>query len=558
MNRDLGTYLLIKGIIAKGRLDLRDLNKNTINTGKKNKDLLFRILKDNRNCEFGKKHNFAEIKTIEDYRKQVPLSTFDDYYPYVQRMIDNNEEGLLFSYPLVAYAQTSGTTGKHKFIPLTQKEIDVYKKYTLTTMMAMTDAYCREKYGRPLKPGRGMFICADFEDKLPNGYSATNVPEITAKQLAKLYPYLTNSPFERLFKMSEISSYYVAMRFALEDINTMYIFSVFFSVIYDILQYLKNNWEVLVDDIANGTINEMSKASDAIREEMKPFIKPNPERAAQLRKEFEKGFDETILKRIWPNLSVIYGIGTSIYTTYTDNVRKITGDIPFDFSIYGASEGLFATPDSLNEENRLLLPDSCFFEFIPVGEEDKILLIDELEADKEYEIVITNQAGLYRYRLGDIIKVVGFKNECPYITFSRRKGHLISITGEKTAEHHIEEVINEIAKACGCELHEWVIYVNSDTTPGHYTIAIENDENKDLSVYSEMVEELLCKINPIYGRFRRIKTIKPLTIVNQKPGSHKQWKEHMVEKGTAATQVKPVRVLDSKEKIEFFTERLVD
>ncbi len=557
MNRDLGTYLLFKGMVAKGNLDLRDLNNNTVNAGKKNEKLLFKILKDSQNCEFGKKHNFASIKSIEDYRKQVPMTTYEDYLPYIQRMIDNNEEDILCSYPLVAYAQTSGTTGKHKFIPLTQKVINLYQKYTLTTMVALVDRHCRQKYGRPLKPGRGLFICLEFEDKLPNGRAATNVPEITAKQLSWLYPYLTNVPFKKLFKLADISGYYLYLRFALEDKNTMYIFGVFFSFIYEMLHYLKANWEVFVDDIANGTISDLARPTPEVREEMMKFIKPNPERAAELRKEFEKGFDETILQRIWPNLSVIYGIANSVYTSYADNVRKISGDIPFDYSIYGASEGLFATPDNLDDGKRLLLPDSCFFEFIPVDEPDKILMLDELEIGKEYELVITNQAGLYRYRLGDIIEVAEYKNQCPYIVFSRRKGHLISITGEKTAEHHLEEVIRAVSNATGVDIHEWVVYVNNDTHPGHYTLAIENDSGKDLSVYTDMAEELLRKVNPIYDRFRRVLGIKPLTIVNQKPGSHDEWIDHMVEKGTARTQVKPVRVLDNKEKIDFFLERII-
>ncbi|MBR0418502.1 MAG: GH3 auxin-responsive promoter family protein, partial [Erysipelotrichaceae bacterium] len=74
--------------------------------------------------------------------------------------------------------------------------------------------------------------------------------------------------------------------------------------------------------------------------------------------------------------------------------------------------------------------DSCYYEFIPVDDETKILSLDELEIGKEYEIVITNQAGFYRYRCGDVIKVLDYLNYCPYINFSSRKGTLLNITGE--------------------------------------------------------------------------------------------------------------------------------
>ena len=143
MFRDLGTYFLIKSMIIKGNYDLNRLHKSTINARKNNEKLLFKIIKAGQNSEFGKKHNFSEIKTVEDFRRNVPLSTYEDYEPYIERMISNNEEDILTSFPLVGYAQTSGSTGKPKFIPLTKQTTSAYKNNTLTMMMALTDKYCR-------------------------------------------------------------------------------------------------------------------------------------------------------------------------------------------------------------------------------------------------------------------------------------------------------------------------------------------------------------------------------------------------------------------------------
>ena len=297
-----------------------------------------------------------------------------------------------------------------------------------------------------------MFICLDFDENLPNGRSASNVPEITSKELSFLFPYLTNVPFNHLFKIKNVSTFYLMNRFALEDRNTMYIFGIFFSTVYEVLTYMRNHWEALVDDIEKGTLSDISKASPEVRKEVGSVIKPNPERAAELRREFEKGFDETILKRIWPNLSVIYGIATSVYTPYTMIVREIASDIPFDHSIYGASEGLIGTVDKLNDERRLLVLDSCYFEFLDEEDRNKILSLDELEIGKEYELVLTNQAGLYRYHMGDIVKVDSYMNDCPYIVFSHREGHLISVSGEKTSEEHLQSVINEIEKESGTKI----------------------------------------------------------------------------------------------------------
>lgn len=556
MLRDLITYLLMKGMVLKGYMDLGSLHRNTVGAREKNEKLLFKILKAGENSEYGMKHGFRDIKNIEDYRRAVPLSTFEDYRPYVDRMINENREDLLTSFPLIGYSQTSGTTGAPKFIPLTQNIADIYKRNTLTTMMAMADRYRRKKEGKPVKPGRGIFICVDFNEKLPNGRSATNVPETTAKQLGSIYPYLLNVPADHLFRSDDLGVYYTILRFALEDRNTMYIFSVFFSVIHELLAWMLANWDAIVDDIEKGTIGELGHPKPGIREELMKYIKPNPKRAAELRAEYARGVDGTFLKRIWPNMSVIYGISGSVYTTYARKVRAIGEGIPFDFSIHGASEGLMAAPDHLESENRILAVDSCYFEFIPAEDESRVLSLDGLEPGEEYEIVITNQAGLYRYRIGDIIKCEGYVNDCPLISFSRRKGHFISICGEKTTEADLAELVRRLEERSRCRIENWLVYADYDTNPAHYVLAAENSEGRDLRSFSEEAEEDMRHISKLYDRFRVNTTIGPFQIVNQAPGTHGEWKAARIAKGTAPTQVKPVRLLDTQEKKEFFLSRI--
>lgn len=164
----------------------------------------------------------------------MPITSFKDYEPYIDRMIENNEEQILTSTPLIGYAHTSGTTGKQKYIPLTQPVADCYKKYTLTTMMAMADRYKREQTGKGLKPSRGIFICVNFDDYLPNGRQATNVGETTAKQLGFIFPYLINVPFTSLFRVHDIDSKYLYLRFGLENKDNLYIFGIFFTSISDL------------------------------------------------------------------------------------------------------------------------------------------------------------------------------------------------------------------------------------------------------------------------------------------------------------------------------------
>lgn len=551
------TKIIVRAMIIKGHADVRSLNRNTIDARKKNEKLLFSILKKNRSTEYGKKHNFAGVKTVEDYRRTVPLTTYHDYEEYLSRMIENNETGLLTALPLAGYAQSSGSSGKRKFIPLTGPQIRIYTKYTVTRMLAITDSYYRKVLHKKIKPGRGLFPFPGFSEYLDNGLPCSNVVDAAAVKLGFVYPYILNIPFKKMFTAREADWRYVVTRFALIDRDTMYSFSVFLKAFADVLDYLRQNWEALVRDIETGEVGELAQATPETIAKIKAASPADPKRAAELRREFEKGFDETLVQRIWPNMSVICGIGTASFAPFLHRIEKLTGGkIPTDSSIYGCSEGLIAAVNELNSTNYILLIDSCYYEFIPVDEPGRILSLDELEVGKEYEIVITNQAGLYRYSNDDVIKVVGYMNDCPLIQFAYRKGQLLNFCGEKTSEEHISDLVKALEKASGTELSNWAVYNDLDDFPYHYVLLLENSEGKDMSEYDDFADAELDRINVRYKLYKTFREIGRIRIRNQVPGTHAAWVEKQVAKGTPASTVKPVRILDTAEKEEFFLSRI--
>lgn len=472
-------------------------------------------------------------------------------------MIHRDETNLITSLPVIAYAQSSGTVGGRKYVPLTQPQVNVYTKHTVTRMMACADVYLRRNCGRGLKPGRGLYTNHAIYDYLPNGVLSSNVADVAARQLGFLYPYILSNPYKRLFTQYEAEFRYVNTRFALQDRNTMFVFSVFLKMFTDLMLYLEKNWETIVDDIEKGSISDIAKASPEVTEMLKAKIKPDPERAAELRREFEKGFDETLVPRIWPNMSVICGIGTSTFEQFYRLSKTITGDIPYDFSIYGASEGLFAAVDELNSPRQLLLVRSCFYEFIPVEDESSILCLDELETGKEYEIIITNLAGLYRYRCGDVIKAVGYLDECPYIQFAYRKGQLLNLAGEKTTEAHMQAAVDEIAEKAGCRILNWSVDSIIKAQPCHYLLMLENDEGKKLSEYTDFADEILRKINVRYEHFTDRGVLGKVVIADLEPGTNAEWMRIREENGTSASTIKPVRIIDTDDKRDFFTARII-
>jgi len=555
--RDLLTRIIVGVMIRKGYVDIHSMHHSAKNARRKNEALLFQILKQNKDTAYGKRYRFSEIKSLEDYRRTVPITKYQDYEAYIDRMIHRDETNLITSLPVIAYAQSSGTVGGRKYVPLTQPQVNVYTKHTVTRMMACADVYLRRNCGRGLKPGRGLYTNHAIYDYLPNGVLSSNVADVAARQLGFLYPYILSNPYKRLFTQYEAEFRYVNTRFALQDRNTMFVFSVFLKMFTDLMLYLEKNWETIVDDIEKGSISDIAKASPEVTEMLKAKIKPDPERAAELRREFEKGFDETLVPRIWPNMSVICGIGTSTFEQFYRLSKTITGDIPYDFSIYGASEGLFAAVDELNSPRQLLLVRSCFYEFIPVEDESSILCLDELETGKEYEIIITNLAGLYRYRCGDVIKAVGYLDECPYIQFAYRKGQLLNLAGEKTTEAHMQAAVDEIAEKAGCRILNWSVDSIIKAQPCHYLLMLENDEGKKLSEYTDFADEILRKINVRYEHFTDRGVLGKVVIADLKPGTNAEWMRIREENGISASTIKPVRIIDTDDKREFFAARII-
>lgn len=542
----LGQNLTIQLFVAKGYLDVASMHRNTKKAREKNEKLLLKILKDNKNTEFGIKHHFKDINSINSFRKNVPLTTYADYEDSINKMIYENKTNLITSKKVIGYAKSSGTIRKPKYLPITQDQVMVYTKYTVTRMMALADKYMRENYGKHVKPGKGICTFPAFNEYLPNGLLGSNVADVAAKQLSFFYKFIIEMPLNEHYGSEQCDYEYINHRFALEDKNCMYVFGIFFKNITDLVLYLKNNWQDLVNDIEHGTIKEDVFCQPEIRKQILEHTKPNPKRAEELRAEFEKGFDNTIIQRIWPNLSVMSAIGTASFEPFMRTARQYTSDIPYDFSIMGASEGLFAAADKLNNEGQLLLVDSCYYEFLSVDENDsRIYSIDELEVGNKYEIIITTKAGLYRYRIGDIVEVVGYMNDCPYIVFSNRKGQLINIIGEKSTEEHMQAVVNDLQEKANVNITSWTVGVNRDVYPNYYELLIENEDEKDLSSYADYVDKYLGDINERYFDFRKISVIGKLQILNLKKGTQEAWFKKQVDNGASYYQTKPVRILDN-------------
>ena len=124
------TWAMLKVMVMKGSRALRRMDKNSLDAMGSNERLLMQILRENSDTEYGKKYGFADIHSIREYQEKVPFSTYDNYAPYIERMVRNGEKNLITAYPVIQYAMTSGSIGVQKQIPLTAKSMAVYQDYS--------------------------------------------------------------------------------------------------------------------------------------------------------------------------------------------------------------------------------------------------------------------------------------------------------------------------------------------------------------------------------------------------------------------------------------------
>ena len=526
--------------------------------GKANEELLLRILRENADTEYGRKYGFGDIHSADEYRKKVPYSDYDVYEPYIRRMVKKNETNLITAYQVIQYAETSGSVGVQKKIPVTDRSMAVYEKYSFARTKALASRFYHEQYGHAVPFEKGLNMLETETTIMDDGTPRGSVTGSVSRRFRKLFPYFLTSPDPILFPIGGMNMNYMKARFALEEPRLVFALSAFMTNIVDMMNYIRKNWQMIVDDIEHGTLNQ-DVCEERSRPAILPYIKANPKRAAELRKIFEEGFDTPIIPRIWPKTSWVCSIGTGGFASYTEKFKKYAGtDVAIDYFVYAASEGMFAACIRMNDPEFMPLTDSCFFEFLPTDapeDSNDTLTLDQLEEGKEYEVIITNQCGFYRYRIKDVIRVLGFHNKSPMITFAYRKSQMVNVAAEKTTEEHLNEAVKRFGQALHCEFNDYALYLDDAADVSRYVFLMEPDTpvapDRDGS-YAKLMRKILWDVNPEYAEVDRCGSLgEPLVLIQQQQ-THALWREMKLAKGSSANQVKPVRILDVPMKQKFF------
>ena len=549
---------IISRMIRDGKVSKRTLDRNSKEAVRISNDLLMKLLRDNKDTEYGKKYDFANIHSIEEYQDKVPLCDYDTLEPYIKRMVADDEENLLCAERPVHYALSSGSVGVPKHIPVSAAELEKYRKYGTSMCFGVVDEYYRNTTGKSFKPGFGA-DCLELKFQktdygVPKGAISGNVLD----QVKDLTQYFLAPPWDILNPKADMDLKYLRARYVLEQRDVVFLNSAFMTALVDLVEYARNNWERLCSDIACGTIDSSVEIPDEWRKEFESQLKPNPERAKELSDAFKEGPENLALK-IWPGLQFVASIGTGGFFTYSKKMHVFTGkNIPFNHLGYAASEGFFATSRHVGDSSFVLIPEGGFYEFIPAKSDDdtiRPLTIDQVEEGELYELVVTNLSGFYRYRIKDVIRVTGFYNEAPMLEFVYRKSQLLSIAGEKTNEEAVRWSIEQFMKDADINVIDYSVYADTDEEPGHYTFFIEPErliEKEELPEMRDKLEARMMQANPSYGEKIRTGVLAPCEFIPVQQQTYQLYRDLMIMKGVSPNQLKPVRVIDTPIKHKFF------
>lgn len=472
-----------------------------------NFEILKELLEDNKDTEYGKKYHFSQINSYEDYKKQVPITDYHDYKPYVDRMY-KGENNILTAYQIANFNCTSGTTGPQKLIPMTtnalKKSVNVAKKIVESISINKND---KEK-----TLYMGIFHI-DLNKELERTIllSEKYYYSLFKKGIIDFNKYVDK---DILFDPGDSSDYlYEKVWCGIVEENIVSLESAYMYGILQFLNYLEKNYKEIISDIRNKRISPEIKISEMAKNFLLN-MKCSEERLNFVEAECDKGF-KSIVTRIWPNFRVVSGVSTKYNKYQNDALDYFFGNVTKNGFLYGMSEGLMGYPKEYNSFIYCLEPTGGFYEFSPYSEDGKndsyeTVCINEIEPGKKYEIILTNFSGFYRYKTGDIIEIV--TNDSKGVTFEYcfRKNRNISFAGEKTNCIHLEEAIKKMNDIIPniLEFKLGGIFCNN---VGTYYLFLGLLDKKEVSIPLEEIakkfDTFLSEANYLYGLFRKSKAL---------------------------------------------------
>ncbi len=466
------------------------------------RETLVKLLKAAANTEFGKKHDFRSIDSENGFKSRMPLVTYDDIKPYIERL-RKGEENVLWPGDIRWFAKSSGTTSdKSKFIPVSDEALEDCHFRGPKDILAI---YTKNNPETKIFSGKGLTIGGSHQVNNFNNQSFYGDLSAILIENAPFWASLIRTPHTKIA--------------------------------------LLDKWEEKLEKAYEDTLYENVTSMSGVPSWNLVFLKYVLERSGK----------SNILD-IWPNLELFIHGGIS-FLPYREQFEKLIPSPSMNYlETYNASEGFFAIQDEPCRDDMLLMLDyGVYYEFIPMeeleNENPRTLALGDVETFKNYALVISTNAGLWRYVIGDTII---FTSLYPHkIKVSGRTKHFINAFGEELIIDNAENALKTACKKTGAVISDYTAgpVFMSDTTKGGHEWLIEFEvEPENMEFFNTMLDNALQSLNSDYEakRYKDI-TLDPPIVHKVKKGLFYEW---LKEKGKLGGQNKVPRLANNRKYLD--------
>ncbi|MCX6291475.1 MAG: GH3 auxin-responsive promoter family protein [Bacteroidetes bacterium] len=432
-------------------------------------DWFLRLIESARFTEWGLKYDYQSISTIEDFKNRVPIQNYDSLKPFIDRLM-KGEQNILWNSEVKWFAKSSGTTaGKSKFIPVSAEAMEECHYKGAKDLVSF---YCNNNPDTQIFTGKGLILGGSHHINTFNTDSFAGDISAILMQNLPIWAQMIRTP--------------------------------------DLSIALMDNWEEKIEKMVQVTVKENVTNISGV-----------PTWTLVLAKRILEVTGKKNLLEVWPNLE-LFVHGAVSFTPYKDQFRQLIPSDTFQYlDTYNASEGFFGIQDQPYSEEMLLMLDyGVFYEFIPMEEYGKehpeTVGLEEVELNKNYALVISTNAGLWRYIIGDTIK---FTSVNPYrIKISGRTRLFINAFGEEVIIENTDQAIRIACEKTEAMIRDYTVapVYFSESENGAHEWLIEFEKQPDnLEYFNEVLDNALKALNSDYEakRYRNMALRKPIVHV---------------------------------------------
>ncbi|WP_413289088.1 GH3 auxin-responsive promoter family protein [Bdellovibrio sp. HCB337] len=511
--KKLSQALIEFSIRKRGERLQKRYDKASQNLREIQEQVLLKILTQNRDTHFLKERTANPITNISDFQKAFPLAEYEVFREKFETQDETRQWGLITEKPIF-YTQTSGSTNKPKLIPILKGTL---KSYQETQALWLYHAY---RMAPEFIQGKFLAFSGQKTEKVLT--SGLEVGATTAHIYASLPKWLRSIyvvPYPVYALEDANLKYMTILRLVLSNPDVSFLVAANPSTLLKIEELANIHAEQLLKDLESGSFHLIEKIPADFRQDISDRMKENPTHTARLRETLqERG--ELWLKDLFPQVRLVGSWqGGSCLLAYEKIRKHFFSSVIFKEVGYVASEGRMGVPmaHSLGELPSLF---DYFFEFQEVGADGdalaEVYTLDQLKVGKEYLVIITTTAGLYRYKMNDIVEVMGMHQQIPLIRFRRKGSGITSITGEKLYENQFLEAVSQINQERHLKLEMMLI---AHEEKSYYIALCETDlSQKQIQEVANLLDLALRKNNMEYDAKRDSQRLGPCRIHAMKRG----------------------------------------